>query len=217
MNKLKITGFTDEGRSAEAGSFDVILNPEKVSVSSSITMSDSGSATTTATSSQVDRKENRTVSFEILLDGTGVIPDSGDVSRKLTSLREVVWEQNDEIHRPNYLVLDWGPVFDGFKCMLHSMRVEYMLFDVDGNPLRAKVSLDFVEHEDPAAHSTAGGQKSPDMSRLHTVRVGDTLPYLCKEYYNKPHLYPAIAELNGLINFRSLEIGSQIYFPPLER
>ncbi|MCC6459600.1 MAG: hypothetical protein IT260_03950 [Saprospiraceae bacterium] len=217
MNKLKITGYTDEGRGSQAGEpFDVVLNPEKVSVSSSITMNDATGGVS-APNSQVNRKENRNVSFEIMLDGTGVIPNSGDVGEKLTALRDVVWTQNDEIHRPNYLVLDWGPVFDGFKCMLQSMRVEYLLFDVDGNPLRAKVSLDFIEHENPVVKNEAATGRSPDMSRLHTVRVGDSLPYLCKEYYNKPHLYPAVAELNGLINFRNLEIGSQIYFPPIER
>ena len=216
MSKLTISGYSDENRSSLVASFKAYINPEKVSTSSSITINDADRApNATQDSDQPDRIENRTVSFELLLDGTGVIPNSQDVADSIQSIREVVWDRNNEIHRPNYLKLGWGSVLEEFKCMLQSMRVEYVLFDVSGHPLRAKVQLDFVEHENPA--NAVNGQHSPDMSRIHTVRVGDSLPQLCKDYYDKPYLYPVIAAFNKLVNFRNLEVGSQIYFPPLEK
>ena len=217
--KIEIEAFSDEDRKDSAGTFMLSLNPEKVSVSYSINTVESGSAQGSGTnSSQTAAVNNRTVSFEILLDGTGIVPESGNVADKVKELSKLIWEENKDSHRPNYLVLNWGKVFDNFKCMLQNLRLEYQLFDMEGNPLRAKVNLEFVEHENPKKDGgNTNRRSSPDMSRLHTVRIGDSLPHLCAEYYDNPYLFPEIARINKLVNFRSLEIGSQIYFPPMER
>jgi len=49
------------------------------------------------------------------------------------------------------------------------------------------------------------------------VKAGDTLPLMCYLIYGDPKYYLAVAEANGLGNFRSLIPGMAIVFPPLEK
>jgi hypothetical protein len=47
------------------------------------------------------------------------------------------------------------------------------------------------------------------------VVAGDTLPLLCFQIYQESKYYVEVARVNGLDDFRNLEPGRQILFPPL--
>jgi hypothetical protein len=47
------------------------------------------------------------------------------------------------------------------------------------------------------------------------VVAGDTLPLLCFQIYQESKYYVEVARINRLDDFRNLEPGRQILFPPL--
>ena len=52
--------------------------------------------------------------------------------------------------------------------------------------------------------------------RVRLVRAGDTLPLMCYRIYGSAGYYLEVAAVNGIDNFRKLEPGSRVVFPPLE-
>ena len=55
------------------------------------------------------------------------------------------------------------------------------------------------------------------MSRLVTVKKGETLPYLCHRMYGDSLLVREVARLNELDSFRNIPEGTQLLFPPLKK
>jgi len=96
--------------------------------------------------------------------------------------------------------------------MMTAFNIEFLLFDINGHTLRAKVHLSLKAYVDLQSKKS-----SPDMSHAFTIREGDSLPMLCKEVYGNMNYYLQVAEHNGLTNFRELEVGSTVEFPPLQR
>ena len=49
------------------------------------------------------------------------------------------------------------------------------------------------------------------------VLAGDTLPLLCQQIYGSATHYLQVAAFNGLDDFRVLEPGRELLFPPFAR
>lgn len=222
FTKLEITAHPAEtGEEAspiwgsEVGSYTVKINPEKLSINRKIKLDSSNGGDTAGSISKFTGYDPDSLSMDLMLDGTGVIPEIDDVESEINSLGEVVYDYNGDFHRPPYLIVKWDKLV--FKCTLESFNVEYTLFKPDGAPLRAKVSLAFKGYKDAKKEAKKVKKSSPDLTHVKTVRVGDSLPLMCKEVYGDVGYYSLVAEANGLVNFRELEVGSKLYFPPLER
>ena len=103
----------------------------------------------------------------------------------------------------------------GFKGHLQNMDIVYDLFSNRGVPLRARISLQFVSHVSKETMELKNYNQSPDMSHIFTIREGDSLPLMSEDVYNDSKYFLHIAELNELTNFRNLEVGAKLLFPPL--
>lgn len=158
------------------------------------------------------------VSFELVLDGTGVVKKDGtsvpNVKGEIEQLKEVVYRYVGEKHEPSVVKLSWGEL-DSFYGRMDSMSVDYTLFKPSGLPLRAKVKLSFVSFMTQVEEALRAKRSSPDLSHLVEVHDGDTLPLLCQRIYNDCSRYLEVARINGLANFRHLEPGTRLRFPPL--
>jgi nucleoid-associated protein YgaU len=110
--------------------------------------------------------------------------------------------------------LVWGSwIFNG---RLQSLAVQYTLFKPNGDPLRAKLTLTFTSSITEKEAELRADTQSPDLSHRVLVRDGDTLPLLCERIYGDPGYYIEVARFNGLVDFRRLEPGTRLHFPPLE-
>jgi nucleoid-associated protein YgaU len=49
------------------------------------------------------------------------------------------------------------------------------------------------------------------------VKSGDTLPLLAKEIYGSSRYYLRLAQVNHIDDFRNLQPGQEIIFPPLAK
>jgi phage tail protein X len=140
------------------------------------------------------------------------LPSDG-VAGLIDSFVALVATVNGVIHRPNYLKLSWAQL--QFQCVLSKLNITYTLFKPNGTPIRAKVATSFLSFASEKQLAAEANKSSPDMTHLVTVVAGDTLPALCHRIYGSSTFYLKVAAVNGLVDFRRLQPGMQLVFPPL--
>ena len=109
--------------------------------------------------------------------------------------------------------LAWGSLIS--KCVLKSAEVTYTLFKPDGYPLRAKAKATFAENIEDALRVAEERKSSPDLTHIRTVRQGDHLSLMSQQLYGDPSYYIQVAVFNKLKNYRRLEVGQKLRFPPI--
>jgi hypothetical protein len=151
---------------------------------------------------------------ELVLDGTGAVPGTKmPVKQQVDALRNTVYTYVGTKHEAPIVQVVWGSLL--FYGRVESLKFDYTLFTPSGEPLRAKVTLNFIEYTSAAEEVKASGRRSPDLTHLVEVRAGDTLPLLCERIYRDPAYHLAVARINGLTLLRQLEPGMRLRFPPL--
>ncbi|MEO5641895.1 MAG: LysM peptidoglycan-binding domain-containing protein [Bacteroidia bacterium] len=214
LTPMTITSYTDASYSAMDTEYTVFVNPDQITFNYKIKSTRQEAPGKKANTLKFIGVEPESISFDIMFDTTGVIPGStGDVYAQITEFREVTYDYNGTIHRPNYLKLSWGSII--FKGVLTTLNVTYTLFSPQGIPLRAKASVSFEETMDPATIARESDNQSPDMTHLRVVLEGDTLPLMCYRIYGDPTFYLEVAHFNGLDHFTDLVPGMRIEFPPV--
>lgn len=213
QKKLTIEGFTDDTLHDSAGSCTLQINPETVAHKFKVVVKPVKSVQTYKRVPRYVTRDLETLSFTFYLDGTGVVKLDGSVADKLTELRKVVYDYDGSMHQTRYLKVKWGELI--FPCALTGMDVAYELFNPSGSVLRAKVTLNFLEHITQADVSAKSKNESPDLSHEIMVRSGDTLPLLCYQIYGDSAHYPLVARTNKLDSVTMLEPGQMLTFPPV--
>lgn len=219
LEKLKIIGFSDQEQENQVGEFEAYYNPATYSASYAIKYAEEGAQGETKRTMKYSGFDPATFSLELLLDGTGASLPSGKkekitVSDEIKSFMDIAYGYNGEVHRPAYLQIKWGKSSIA-KCVLTSVSVTYDLFQPNGDPLRAKLACQFKEYSYEDLTKAEENSASPDMTHLRTIRKGDKLPLMCKEIYGDPLLYLQVARVNELTDYRDLQPGQKIFFPPL--
>jgi nucleoid-associated protein YgaU len=120
-------------------------------------------------------------------------------------------------HTSKVVKLVWGAGLL-FRCKLQSATVNYTLINRLGLPLRATVSASFVASGDEKLlASLISRLQSPDVTKTHIVKAGDTLYNIAKEEYDSESFYLEIAKANDLKNYRKLKPGQILILPPIKQ
>ena len=222
LERLTLTsGVVKNGKfQAGAGNYSVMINPASYRHERRVTYATAKRLGAAANDDRFAAVDAEAVSFKgIVIDGTGVVPrlkqgaDWPDVKTQIKKLTDVVYAYRSDVHEPPAVKLTWGSfIFHGY---LQSMSVEYTLFNPGGEPLRAKVDLDFKETMSAQEEALRTNKNSPDLSHRVDVKAGDTLPLLCYRIYGDSSYYRDVAGVNNLGNFRDLKPGTRLLFPPL--
>ena len=133
---------------------------------------------------------------------------------EIGALEKIVFTYNGQIHRPNFVKIQWGKDFI-FKGVLKSFDTSYTLFRSDGSALRAKVSLAFDIYVSPGTTNKLDANESPDVSHWVTVTDGASLPQLCQNVWKDDSKYVQVAKYNRLNKFRDLKGIENLIFPPI--
>ena len=234
VSKLKIskcslsTTGTATVLSGPTNEFVVMLNPSEYTLNFGIKYNGGGVDTknegkglTNEAPKFVGYGENN-VNFDILLDGTGVVPNSwvaptvlgSDVVTQIESLKGLIYKFDGTNHEPNVVQLTWGNGLS-FIGRLTTMRVQYTLFKPTGDPLRAKVNIAVVNYVSAEESALQANTSSPDLTHLVEVKAGDSLPLMCHRIYKNSAYYLEVAKINGITNFRDIKPGTRLSFPPL--
>jgi len=86
---------------------------------------------------------------------------------------------------------------------------------MDGSPIRAEVTVVMVKSMSPKRKALEERKSSADLTHVRTILDGDNLPLMCHRIYGDPGYYIKVARHNGLANFRGIEPGQKIEFPPV--
>lgn len=195
--------------------FKVMLNPEEYSEKKSI----SYSGEVNCENQKFVRQEDSVFNIpKILLDTTGVVPEKewpvkGSIKDMIEKLNNIVYELDGKKHETPVVDVQWGTTH--FKGRLKKMDVKYVLFDLNGEPLRAEVNLTFYIYKTIKEIAAEANLSSPDLTHIVEVKAGDTLPNLCNKIYKDPSFYMQVARVNQLSTFCSLKPGMRLVFPPL--
>jgi len=199
----------------ENDKFSVMINPTSYKREQSICFSNERIIGEIGNRRRFSRVDQDNVSFEIIIDGTGVV--NGDtefsVEDRVADLSAILGYDGSE-HEPKHSRLVWGTFL--FYGRMTSMNIDYSLFKPSGEPLRATIKLNFVRFMTAEEESQEANRSSPDLSHIVEVKAGDTLPLLCHRVYKDSGYYTEVAAVNKLDNFRDLRAGIKLIFPPLK-
>jgi hypothetical protein len=175
LEKMNIASYTDDkfskrSKDEEAHDFSVPINPANYSHSLALRYDDEPTPGGRKTPTRFDGIAADFVKFELVFDGTGVVPGAdaaggGEGIKQLNQFRKVLFDCEAEIRSPKYLILRWGTL--DYRCRVSSLDFDYTLFEPDGTPLRARANVTFV---------ACGNERQPDRDaktsseRSHLVR-----------------------------------------------
>ncbi|MEV4351498.1 peptidoglycan-binding protein [Actinoplanes sp. NPDC049596] len=177
---------------------------------------------------QFVKGEAETLSVELFFDstdrgtGAGAVAVTDEVERfhKLVSVRSA-------FHAPTLVRVTWGPDFPGvamgesetggrsFTAVVLSVGRRFTLFNPDGKPLRALVTVALKHYVTLAGQLAAINLQSADHTRTHVVADGETLPLIAHDAYADAGLWRVIADHNNLTEVRDLVPGTRLEIPPL--
>ncbi|NHN24071.1 hypothetical protein FIA58_000140 [Flavobacterium jejuense] len=136
------------------------------------------------------------------------------VSDRIDEFLKLIVKRKGATHETPHLTISWGKTLN-YQCRLQSLDINYTLFDRSGSPLRAELSVSFIEDDLPVAQVVKAELESPDLTHYRMVKEGDQLPLMCEAIYGSPNYYMEVARVNKIKDFRNLKLGQEIYFPPI--
>jgi hypothetical protein len=221
LTKMVIVGYKDPKFKSKIGSkdestFTMQVNPTKYSFEFTRMAS---APKVLANSKEQDSSsipDGKKLDLNFFLDSTGVIPGCDDIPKTIDKFKKLCLEVNGSIHTNNYLKIYWGKGL-AFPCRLDKVKIDYLMFNPNGIPIRVEVKATFKESVDAETDAANDNLSSPDMSHVKTIKAGDSLPTLCNEIYGDPKYYIQIAKINGILNFRQLVPGQEILFPRMQK
>jgi hypothetical protein len=144
ITKMVIKAYADDQFSSEKGEFTAFVNPENIKITSSIDYFIAQGLGVPNVALRYHTSPPSILSFKLLFDDTGVIPDSqSNVPEQLDNLKKLIYDFQEDIHAPYYLRMIWGVI--DFKGRLGSLETSYTMFHLDGRPLRAQADIVIIE------------------------------------------------------------------------
>ena len=273
LEKLKITAFTDVGRTKPAKVdndeliFEAMFNPESISHSLAVQYANPVGMGSSSKSLTYSYRPSTTLAMKLILDEgyyNSVFENivtrqhHKSVKARVQAFLAAAYDIDSSIHQPRWLRLQWGTIYNlnqvktkamfaaiampiatgaeenaqkeafklvadmptgsrqpSFDCRLSSVDIKYTSFDREGSPTGAELDIVLIEDIADALRVREDNFQSPDVTHFRVVKAGDTLPLLSNSVYGDPSYYLTVAQFNGLDDFRNLQAGQKLYFPPL--
>ncbi len=225
LEKMLILAFSDSEKAENGGLkeaddvFEALINPESYTLNYKLKFSESTQGQgTSGQQLKYEYTEPEEISFDFLFDNTGIIDGKprASIADDLKRFKEVVVDYKGDAHEPRHFKLVWGEN-SIFKGRVTELTINYKLFRPDGTPIRALATVKFKSSIEEQKRAAAEDRTSPDLTHARKVKAGDTLPLICHRIYGDPKYYLQVAAANGMNNFRKLEPGTDLFFPPIEK
>jgi hypothetical protein len=181
---------------------------------------------------QFVRGQVETLSLDLFFDSTdgGTGKKARSVTEKTDQFYALV-KIEKETHAPPICLFSWGGAcFPGkhnerggdellrfaFKCVVESVRQRFTLFNPDGVPLRATLTVSLKEYKTLAEQIQEIDPHSADRDRAHVVRQHETLSAIAAELYDDPTQWRWIAEANDVEDPLELMPGAVLTVPRIQ-
>lgn len=119
-----------------------------------------------------------------------------------------------KIHAPSPVRFNWGPM--EFTAVIEKLGRKVTMFQPDGTPARATLSVTFKEYRTLRQQLEAPRRESADKSKRRVVVGRDRLWLLAAREYNDSNEWVRIAEANDLDDPREIAPGDWLELPPME-
>ena len=231
MEQLQKATLIATYHSGDSEIFEVQFNPTEFSLDKGAQIAEIAIPGLDSPLLQFVRGQNEKMSLDLFFDTTekGMGPGATSVTTLTDHIYELV-KIEPAGHAPPICTFVWNSKFPGadisahagnqrrtnFQCVIESIKQKFTLFNPEGIPLRATLTLTLREYKtlDQQLHQL--NLSSPDRTHSHVVQQGDTLPSIAGRYYRKPGEWRHLAEANELEDPRRLIVGAFLTIPPLE-
>jgi len=241
LEKMLIYKLDDKGN-RQGEPIKVTINPEGYKESFSVEYNQDQEANSSGKKPKFVKVKPGDFTFKLLFDATGIFeivdlnltdtlnsiaaditgfnPFQDDqaseknVVTEIDKIKELVTYKG-EMHMPYELEIAWGSL--NLKCFLIKLDIDYKLFNTKGYPIRAVATLTCKDSTSDKLRQAAVNKQSPDLTHIRRVQEGDTLPLMSYRIYGDPKYYLEVARVNNLLNFRNIEPGTELFFPPLNK
>lgn len=223
FEKLKIYAYTDPGCGDDklaklpVNPIVAMINPENYSEEIKIEFNNGQANGTSGNQPRFEKKLPSELALEFLYDNTGIIDDRprDDISNDIAQLKDFLMGYDGDIHQTRFFKFVWGTAL--MKGVCSALNITYKLFNPDGKPIRAICKVTIKEVTEEQRRVLEQNNHSPDLTHFRIVKRGDTLPLMCYQIYGDAKYYMQVAQVNRLANFRQLEPGSELFFPPFNK
>ena len=163
--------------------------------------------------------ETATLNLELFLDDytdpaarqTGAAKKS--VKERIDDLTKLM-DIDSKIHAPSPVRFQWGPLL--FVGVIDKLARKVSLFQGDGKPARARLTVSFKEYRTLADQLQQPRRESADKSKRRVVIGQDSLWALAQREYNDARQWRLIAQANDLDDPLDISPGQWLILPPLE-
>jgi len=236
LTKLKIKPFkvnVNESENSvdyvlidEIGEIEVLFNPNSYTITKSVVWNTPAGGNASREQEQETQRNrnapplsfggggNRVLTLNLFFDITedALISDVRQITNKIVSLTRIVGDEDNDM--PPVCEISWGgDAPEGsdfpFKGVITSLSQEFTLFDNEGKPLRANLTLSLKEYLHPIEDER---ETDPELT-TRIVKRGDSLSSIAADVYMDAKLWRKIALRNNISNPRKLEIGQRLLIP----
>ena len=164
--------------------------------------------------------QNEKLTLDLYFDTTlpdatrpvGVVKPVTDYTSKVYQLVKI----QPKTHAPPRVRFQWGKGL-AFVAIVESVTQKFTLFDPDGVPLRATLSVTFREYKTLQDQLRELKPESADHTKRHVVVQGETLAGIAGREYGDPGLWRVIADNNPDVRtLRRLDAVTELRLPPLK-
>jgi len=183
---------------------------------------------------QFVRGQSETLSLDLFFDSTdcGMDKNATSVTKKTDPFYQLI-KIDGKMHAPPVVFFSWGPEFPGsrayssmgsgtgsqqrhgFKCVVESVRQRFTLFNPNGVPLRATLTVSLKEYKTLSEQLAELNLLSPDHTHAHVMQQGETLAHIAATAYNDPTKWRAIADENAILDPLDITPGKMLQIPVL--
>jgi hypothetical protein len=220
LEKMRIIAYNnpDLADSHQVGDpFYAMMNPEVYTLDYKVEFAGQQAQGTSGGHQSFTMKPPEEMAFDFLFDNTGIIDGkpTDNIAEKVLKFKELLIGIDSSSHEPKHFKLGWGTFL--FKGRCKGLNIAYKLFKSDGKALRAICKATFTGSIEESLRIAEDNLHSPDLTHYRLIKKGDTLPLMCYRIYGNTRYYMEIARVNKLSNFRKLNPGDELFFPPLDK
>ncbi len=140
--------------------------------------------------------------------------DSGLMSSELPNGSRGLMDIDSELHAPPVCKFVWGAYV--FQCIITSATKKFTMFNGDGIPMRATLSVTLKEYRDVDIQVKELDKHSADLTKSRTINQGDSLWAIAGKEYGIPADWRLIADANRIHTPWQLETGKTLMIPVKE-
>lgn len=204
---IEILSGTNEGKQIE-----ILYFPPEYSVEKSNTFAEISIPGLEAPYLQYVKGNAGSITLEAFYDTYEEGTDVRGFTKQLSNLMNI----DPELHAPPPLRFIWGmPSQEPFTCVLERVTTRFTMFNSNGVPVRARLSITLKEFK-IGLNEREMNKQSSDRTKVYVTKQGDSLWSIAYREYGDPTLWRYIADKNGIYDPRLLETGMELIIPSVE-